>query len=106
MLDDVKISNSAKYLTLVGLVLSLLGSFYALFLGLSPGNSGAALENGIISLVFIIIAVATLFLLKNNLKIVGVVFIIASIAIFFTAGTIALLGAILLFLAGIIISAQ
>jgi len=104
MLDDVQISNATKYLTLVGLVLSLLGSFYALFLGLSPGNSGAALENGIISLVFIIIAGTTLFLSKNNLKILGIVFIISSIAIFSTAGTIALLGAILLFIAGIMIS--
>lgn len=103
MLDNIEISNSVKYLILVGLVLSLIGSLYALFIGISPGNSGAALENGIISLIFILIAGSSLFLLKDNLKIMGIIFIIASFAIFFTAGTVALLGAILLFIAGIII---
>ncbi len=103
MLDDVQISDNVKYLILIGLVLSLLGSLYALFIGISPGDTGAALENGIISLIFILISIASLFLLKNHLKIMGIVFIIASFAIFFTAGTIALLGAILLFIAGIIL---
>jgi len=106
MLDDFEVSDVVKYLSIIGLILSMIGSVYALVTGILPGDTGAAFENGIYSLMFIIILILALFFLKERFKIIGIIFIIAAVVIFFTAGTIAFLGAILLFVAGVLILVQ